>query len=334
MNDPRASGSSAVLDAEQARTGAMVAGDVDTLDRLLDDECLYVHSSGAIDTKTAYLDRLRDGTLIYRSVRTSGHRVYALGQGCAVSHRMDAEVILHGVPRPYQGQVIVDLAVRFRRIAADLPAGDNDPRRIPMTDAPSRTAVLISGGGPVGLSAAVELGLRGIDCRAGRAATRADPNPATSEDAQRQDHGAPAALGPGRPAARAGAAAHLVVARTWRSAPACWVDEITRFHGVLGLAHDDVSPELGQQEPQYVYEGLLREVIADLSDLHHADRFAASADWTRRTTGSTCTIESPDGSSQTFGPTTCSVPTARAAWCGTRSAPGTRAARRIARISA
>ena len=106
MNGPRASGSSAVLDAEQARTAAMVAGDVDTLDRLLDDECLYVHSSGAIDTKTAYLDRLRDGTLIYRSVRTSGHRVYALGQGCAVSHRMIAEMILHGVPRPYQGQVI------------------------------------------------------------------------------------------------------------------------------------------------------------------------------------------------------------------------------------
>ena len=35
---------------------------------------------------------------------------------------------------------------------------------------------------------------------------------------------------------------------------------ITRFHGVLGLQDVGVSPELGQQLPQYVTEEVLREV--------------------------------------------------------------------------
>ena len=223
MNDPRASGSSAVLEAEQARTGAMIAGDADTLDRLLDDECVYVHSSGAIDTKTAYLDRLRDGTLIYRSVRTSGHRVYTLGQGCAVSHRMDAEVILHGVPRPYQGQVMSIWRSGSVRIAADLPAGDNDPRRFPDdrrtvahpgADLRRRAGGAFRGGGTR---------VARHRLRAGRAATRADPNPATSEDAQRQDAWSTCGAGAWQTGCASGRRCPPGGRRTWRSAPACWV---------------------------------------------------------------------------------------------------------------
>lgn len=95
-----------VLAAERARAEAMTAGDVDALDALLDDECSYVHSTGAIDTKDEYLDRLRTGALVYRTVRISEQEVLELGDGCAVSHRMDAEMVLGGVVRPYQGHVI------------------------------------------------------------------------------------------------------------------------------------------------------------------------------------------------------------------------------------
>ena len=41
--------------------------------------------------------------------------------------------------------------------------------------------------------------------------------------------------------------------------------EITRFHGVLGLQDVGVSPELGQQLPQYVTEEILREVALELA---------------------------------------------------------------------
>jgi 2-polyprenyl-6-methoxyphenol hydroxylase-like FAD-dependent oxidoreductase len=39
--------------------------------------------------------------------------------------------------------------------------------------------------------------------------------------------------------------------------------EIARFTGVLGLSDEGVSPELGQQAPQYVLEEMLREIITD-----------------------------------------------------------------------
>jgi 2-polyprenyl-6-methoxyphenol hydroxylase-like FAD-dependent oxidoreductase len=39
--------------------------------------------------------------------------------------------------------------------------------------------------------------------------------------------------------------------------------EITRFTGVLGLSDEGVSPELGQQAPQYVLEEMLREIITE-----------------------------------------------------------------------
>jgi 2-polyprenyl-6-methoxyphenol hydroxylase-like FAD-dependent oxidoreductase len=41
--------------------------------------------------------------------------------------------------------------------------------------------------------------------------------------------------------------------------------EITRFTGVLGLSDEGVSPELGQQAPQYVLEEMLREIAGDLA---------------------------------------------------------------------
>ena len=40
--------------------------------------------------------------------------------------------------------------------------------------------------------------------------------------------------------------------------------EIERFHGVLGLVDEGVSPEVGQQLPQYVLEDMLRDLVAEL----------------------------------------------------------------------
>ena len=57
-----------VLAAEAQRCAAMVAGDVDVLDRLLGDELLYGHTSGTLDTKDAYLGKFRAGELSYPSM--------------------------------------------------------------------------------------------------------------------------------------------------------------------------------------------------------------------------------------------------------------------------
>ena len=47
--------------AEERRTRAMAASDVAALAEFIDDDCRYVHSSGAVDTKASYLEKLRLG---------------------------------------------------------------------------------------------------------------------------------------------------------------------------------------------------------------------------------------------------------------------------------
>jgi len=126
------------------------------------------------------------------------------------------------------------------------------------------TQVLIAGGGPVGLAAAIELGRRGIECRV------IEPRATVSHD---------------RPRCKTVNVRTMEHLRRWGIAdrlreraplPVAWSQdivfctslaghELSRFSGVLGLAPDDDRyAELGQQAPQYVLEELLRDVASEL----------------------------------------------------------------------
>ncbi|MBI3450122.1 MAG: nuclear transport factor 2 family protein [Acidobacteria bacterium] len=59
----------AILRLEDQRIQAMIAGDVETLDRLLAPELTYGHSSGKMDTKASFLAQLKSGDLKYRDFR-------------------------------------------------------------------------------------------------------------------------------------------------------------------------------------------------------------------------------------------------------------------------
>jgi len=133
-----------------------------------------------------------------------------------------------------------------------------------LTSLPRSVQVLVAGGGPVGLAAAVELGRRGVSClviEPREEVSHARPrcktvNVRTMEHLRRWGI-----------ADRFRAAAPLPV--SWSKDIVFCTSlagyELSRFTGVLGLALEgDRFPETGQQAPQYVLEELLRDVVTEL----------------------------------------------------------------------
>ncbi|MGD8832192.1 MAG: nuclear transport factor 2 family protein [Pseudomonadales bacterium] len=58
----------ALLDADARRRAAMIAGDVQALGELLDDDLVWTHSSGRTDDKAAFLSGIASGTVSYHAL--------------------------------------------------------------------------------------------------------------------------------------------------------------------------------------------------------------------------------------------------------------------------
>src|SRR5918997_1019592 len=100
--------------AEARRYAAMVAADLDALDRLCADELSYAHSSGVRDTKAEYLGKVRSGYYRYHRIDHPVERVEVLGDTAIVVGRMTADLDVDGVPKSIDN---LALAVWVRRDA-------------------------------------------------------------------------------------------------------------------------------------------------------------------------------------------------------------------------
>ena len=76
---------------EDERYAAMLASDVDTLDRLLSDRLVYTHSTGGRETKASYLDRVRSKFLVYSSIDHPVDEVIVAGGAVVVIGAMNAQ---------------------------------------------------------------------------------------------------------------------------------------------------------------------------------------------------------------------------------------------------
>lgn len=98
MNPHHTDTAQAVLQAEEKRRQALLAGDLDALDALLSPALVYVHSSGGQDSKASYLEHMRSGTLQYQSMSFEALQAHPASSCCIVTGRMLAQVTRNGQP--------------------------------------------------------------------------------------------------------------------------------------------------------------------------------------------------------------------------------------------
>lgn len=113
-----ADGARQVLEIEQRRRAALVAGDVEQLAALLSDALVHVHASGTVDDKASFLAKVADGRLRFVEVVRESARVCAEGPVAVVNGRITTMLM-----RP-------EGAVRSRTIATQFWASEGHAKRL------------------------------------------------------------------------------------------------------------------------------------------------------------------------------------------------------------
>ena len=88
-----------VAQLDIARTAAMVAADMDTLDRLLDDRFTFIHSSALTDDKSSFMGKVADGTFSYRRIDRANERAVLAGDACLLFNDLDIDIRVAGTDR-------------------------------------------------------------------------------------------------------------------------------------------------------------------------------------------------------------------------------------------
>jgi uncharacterized protein (TIGR02246 family) len=88
-----------IKEIEAAFFGAMQANDPDTMETLMAEDCIYIHSFGSKDTKQSYLRAVRDRKFDYRTVNAEQETIVMRGDVAVVTGTMIGEVIAGGEKR-------------------------------------------------------------------------------------------------------------------------------------------------------------------------------------------------------------------------------------------
>jgi ketosteroid isomerase-like protein len=95
-----------IRELEDQRFDAALAGELDTLGSLCDDELAYTHSNGSVDSRETYLKKCADGYYVYHRVDHPIDRVIVLGSDTAVVvGQMNAELTAGGVDKQLKNNI-------------------------------------------------------------------------------------------------------------------------------------------------------------------------------------------------------------------------------------
>lgn len=118
----------AIRELEEQRYAAMLAGDVATLEELLDDALTYTHSSGVVDTKASYIAGVRDKVWAYKTIARENERVVIRGGSGLVFCRLKIDLNVRGAAKKVDSNALavwVEDGGRTRLVAvhsAGIPA--------------------------------------------------------------------------------------------------------------------------------------------------------------------------------------------------------------------
>lgn len=95
-----------VQQLEDARFAAMVSKDIQTLDRLLDEKLIYMHSTGVSDSKDSYIDGVKTGVWDYQGVDRSEQQVQVDGDIVLVFCKLSIRLITRGVFKAFDSRAL------------------------------------------------------------------------------------------------------------------------------------------------------------------------------------------------------------------------------------
>jgi ketosteroid isomerase-like protein len=104
-----------VRDVDRTRFRAMVENDLEHLAALLAEDLVYVHTDGTVESKAEFLERLRSGSLRYRSIEPTDVRVRTFGNTAIVTGRSQMAVTNGGADREFAIRYTAVYAVSANR---------------------------------------------------------------------------------------------------------------------------------------------------------------------------------------------------------------------------
>ncbi|MFT4211189.1 MAG: nuclear transport factor 2 family protein [Microbacterium sp.] len=83
---------------EERRRRALLSGDAAELARLMDEDCVYIHSSGFIDSGRNMIDKIERGDVRYHRLDFADESVHHLPTTTVFVYRQIADMELKGLP--------------------------------------------------------------------------------------------------------------------------------------------------------------------------------------------------------------------------------------------
>ena len=87
-----------VTELEENRLQAMLEADADTLDAMMADGALYIHSAGTFDTKAMFVEKVKTGALDYKEIKNDVEQISVIGTVALVTGLLNIALLREGTP--------------------------------------------------------------------------------------------------------------------------------------------------------------------------------------------------------------------------------------------